>query len=482
MSDQGKIISTGGPDGSIYDNPVRMFNAVMRSFGLHFECCIPAIVEDYNRNSHMVLAKPLINMISKTGEQLERDIIEVPLRRVQHGAFLIDFPIYKGDTGWIISADRDTENAILSNSYDTDNNTTGNKGPQRPATRNIHKYRFGFFIPDRWGNIPLDKIGNMQVSDLIDGKDHTGQAVIRSLNGKTSIVLSNDGTIEITLNKEGAGNSLVLNANLTVNGNISSSGDVSVGGSGSFVGSISTNESISASGDVFADGKVGSAEEVYVNKDDNVSINLSDHKHTFPHTHTTPMGDTGPADPEETDIPLDEYSGPHEVTATVNLTVGGTVGGNSANLFNVIYDRLASGNGTAATTGTASGTNSFKIGPLKIVEKDGDSYTNKPYIRIGFAVKSSTSSQAYKTTRGTTDVTSSYGTVTGTTPGGTDTYTDRKYLTIDVSQYLTRDYSEQRNIEINIKHVVGGNSSTASISNAAYIISGHTLIKSISVS
>lgn len=481
MAGSSEIVRTGGTDGSIYGSPVRMFDAVLRVFGLRFECCIPAIVENYDRNSHMVLARPLVNMVSADGEQLKRDVIEVPARRIQHGEFLIDIPIYKGDTGWIIAGDRDNENAMLSNCFDTTSEGSQNRGGQRPITKNIHKYRFGFFLPDRWGEIKLDKIGDVEDSSLVDETDHTGDAVIRSMNGKTCIVISKDGDIEISLNKNGGNNSLTLNANLNVNGNISSSGDVSVGGSGSFAGSISTDMSISASGDVFADGKVGSAEEVYVNKEDNVSINLSDHKHSFPHKHTTPMGDTGTADPEETDIPLDEYSGQHEVTATINLTVGGTVGGNSANLFNVIYDRLASGNGTSATTGTVSGTNSFKIGPLKIVEKDGDSYTNKPYIRIGFAVKSSTSSQAYKTTRGTTSVTSSYGTVTETTPGGTDTYTVRKYLTIDVSQYLTRDYSEQRNIEININHIVG-NSSTASISNVNYIINGHTLIKSISVS
>lgn len=203
------FITTSGIDKTILENPVHMIEEVMRYFGMKFECCLPAIVEKYDRNSHLALVRPLVNMVSAKGEQLERDLLNVPVRRIQHGEFLVDFPIYPGETGWVIAADRETENALLSNMEDTTSESTGNSGPQRPATYHIHKYRFGFFIPDRWGEIPISGTG--------DGYDD--KAVIMSSNGKTKIILSKNGDMTIDLAGGGGNSNLVINSNVLINGN-----------------------------------------------------------------------------------------------------------------------------------------------------------------------------------------------------------------------------------------------------------------------
>lgn len=203
------FITTSGIDKTILENPVHMIEEVMRYFGMKFECCLPAIVEKYDRNSHLALVRPLVNMVSSKGEQLERDLLNVPVRRIQHGEFLVDFPLYPGETGWVIAADRETENALLSNMEDTTSESTGNSGPQRPATYHIHKYRFGFFIPDRWGEIPISGTG--------DGYDD--KAVIMSSNGKTKIILSKNGDMTIDLAGGGGNRNLVINSNVLINGN-----------------------------------------------------------------------------------------------------------------------------------------------------------------------------------------------------------------------------------------------------------------------
>lgn len=203
------FITTSGIDKTILENPVHMIEEVMRYFGMKFECCLPAIVEKYDRNSHLALVRPLVNMVSSKGEQLERDLLNVPVRRIQHGEFLVDFPLYPGETGWVIAADRETENALLSNMEDTTSESTGNSGPQRPATYHIHKYRFGFFIPDRWGEIPISGTG--------DGYDD--KAVIMSANGKTKIILSKNGDMTIDLAGGGGNSNLVINSNVLINGN-----------------------------------------------------------------------------------------------------------------------------------------------------------------------------------------------------------------------------------------------------------------------
>lgn len=255
-----KTIVNGGPDRSVTDSPERIFEALFRVNDMRFEVCQPAIVRDYNRNSHLALVQPLVNMVSSEGEQLERAPILVPVRRVMYGEFMIDMPLNIGDTGWIIAGDRDSENALLANSENVTSDSNPNKGGQRPATAILHKYRFGFFIPDRWGTINIatkDGDPNYMEGTNVDGDnvDYKDLAVIRSQNGKTMIALSKDGDVEITLNREGAHSNLTINSNVTICGNAtfkpsSESSDYVIVENGG----ISVSKTISAEEDIVAKG------------------------------------------------------------------------------------------------------------------------------------------------------------------------------------------------------------------------------------
>lgn len=260
MAGEPKTIENGHIDWSVADSPERTFDAIMRFYEMRFESCLPAIVKDYNRNTHLALVQPLVNMVSSKGEQMPRADIIVPVRRVMYGEFMIDFPLNIGDTGWVIAGDRDSENALIANSSDVTSESNPNEGGQRPATRLLHKYRFGFFIPDRWGTINLaTKTGDPNYMDgqNVDGQgvDYKDLAVIRSQNGKTMICLSKDGDVEITLNRQGANSNLTINSNVTVCGKAtfkpSAESDESVVVDS---GGITATKTITASEDIVAQG------------------------------------------------------------------------------------------------------------------------------------------------------------------------------------------------------------------------------------
>lgn len=274
-----KTIMNGGPDRSVTDSPERIFEALFRVHDMRFEVCLPAIVRDYNRNSHLALVQPLVNMVSSEGEQLERSTILVPVRRVMYGEFMVDFPLNIGDTGWVIAGDRDSENSLLANSGNVTSSSNPNEGGQRPVTGLLHKYRFGFFIPDRWGTINLstkDGDANYMEGQNVDGAnvDYKDKAVIRSQNGKTMICLSKDGDVEITLNRQGA------NSNLTINSN------VTVCGKATFKPSAESNESVIVdSGGITATKTITATEDIVAQ---GVSVATHYHKDSWGQDTTMP--------------------------------------------------------------------------------------------------------------------------------------------------------------------------------------------------
>ena len=276
MAGEPKTIENGHIDWSVADSPERTFDAIMRFYEMRFESCLPAIVKDYNRNTHLALVQPLVNMVSSKGEQMHRADIIVPVRRIMYGEFMIDFPLNIGDTGWVIAGDRDSENALLANSSDVTNGSNPNEGGQRPATRLLHKYRFGFFIPDRWGTINIstkDGDPNYMEGQNVDGDnvDYKNLAVIRSQSGKTMIALSKDGDVEITLNRQGA------NSNLTINSN------VTVCGKATFKPSANSEESVTIDG-----GTIVTTEDITAK---GVSLSGHIHKDSWMQDTTMPKGD-----------------------------------------------------------------------------------------------------------------------------------------------------------------------------------------------
>lgn len=446
-----KTIMNGGPDRSVTDSPERIFEALFRVHDMRFEVCLPAIVRDYNRNSHLALVQPLVNMVSSEGEQLERAPILVPVRRVMYGEFMVDFPLNIGDTGWVIAGDRDSENAILANSGNVTSSSNTNEGGQRPATRLLHKYRFGFFIPDRWGTINLaTKSGdpNYMEGQNVDGAniDYKDKAIIRSQNGKTRIVLSKDGEMEIYLDSR-----LSITSPVDISGNVNISGNLTLDGSMDLTGSISTSGAIHSSDDISAEGKVVSDSDVVVNTGENEGISLRNHMHKYPHVHTTPSGDTTSQDPEDTEPPMSDITGPREVS--VNMTISNGITGYT--LMGVKYDRLSKESTGTQDQTTFSGqieSGGTKEITFKIKTKENDSFVNSPYFRIGFFIYSTSNNQYADIpnsdiqSSSVTSVDASSSKSTGQTGNRTKTF----LITMDFSQYLSGDLSKMRDIDMTL--------------------------------
>lgn len=155
---------------SSFNSVPAFINEILKYNAIKTESCIPAIIKEYDRNTHKALAQPLVKrMVSMNDGIEEQEILpfEVHVQRLQCNNFSIDIPLSIGDTGWIIASDRDTTNVKNANKatpIDKSNPDSGpfasNKGPQAPNTYLLHKYSQGLFIPDRWGEItvePLDE-------------------------------------------------------------------------------------------------------------------------------------------------------------------------------------------------------------------------------------------------------------------------------------------------------------------------------------
>ena len=117
---------------------------------------VPAIVEDYDPIEHNATILPIVKrIISTTGEDEyeNRPMVRVPVLQCRHGGFVFDFPVKKGDTGWLISGDRAWSFAKNANK---DRNADLNKGPVPPDSRSLGGFEHGFFLPASWASEIVD--------------------------------------------------------------------------------------------------------------------------------------------------------------------------------------------------------------------------------------------------------------------------------------------------------------------------------------
>lgn len=164
------------------------------------ESCIPAQFVEYdNRDKGLAVVSPLVKFPYVSGNKTvwkERPQFTVRVLRVKSGGFWFEMPLKKGDTGWIIAADRDTSFAISRNAnVDESKNTKENGGgPQEYSNFNKLKYSFGFFLPDGYCNLH-SKEGHEDSSIWANLKDDG------SGESKSWIELCKDG--RIVLHSEG---------------------------------------------------------------------------------------------------------------------------------------------------------------------------------------------------------------------------------------------------------------------------------------
>ena len=146
-------------------------NYILRCNNMNNSVCIPAIVESYDRKKHIVTVKPAITITATTGETLERESITATVMSVCGNKFIMNFPLEKGDTGWLITADRDI--SLFREQRKVIN----------ANTNRIHSIEDSFFIPDRVNDFKIDD----------EDKDNF---VLQSLSRNLKITFSKD-TIKI---------------------------------------------------------------------------------------------------------------------------------------------------------------------------------------------------------------------------------------------------------------------------------------------
>lgn len=196
---------------------------------MNLECCLPAIVESYDRSTNSAVVQPAISAVATSGQKISRDkLYDIPVLTMSGGGFFISFPVKKGDTGWLVASDRDIS-IFKQNLEET-----------APNTYHKHKFVDSVFIPDK-----IKKF-------TITGEDVSG-LVISNLAGNNKIVL-NGSNLNITsaaITVTGAStfkSPVTAEDNVTINKNLEVTGSATAnslhsatGATGSFVSADNKN-------------------------------------------------------------------------------------------------------------------------------------------------------------------------------------------------------------------------------------------------
>lgn len=138
------------------------FKALFHLNAIQSMNCMPAIVESYDRATHTAKVRPLIKYETRVTDgrlSFDRPLYTVPVYQICQGGFLIDAPMFAGDTGLLFSIDRDWATAKKENSKvvlkDRDPKNVGeddNKGPVVADSDGILSFEYGFFLPCSWAS------------------------------------------------------------------------------------------------------------------------------------------------------------------------------------------------------------------------------------------------------------------------------------------------------------------------------------------
>lgn len=166
------------------DSPAIAYEYVTKNLLKQTSVCIPAIVEEYDRKKNIVTVQPAIQESTSIGQYIKRAKIKAPVMQTAGGGFIVSFPLKKGDTGWLLTSDRDI-------SLFKQQKTVIN-----PNTYRSHSIEDSFFIPDYVSGFGEEKINEENI-------------VLRSIKGATEVVVGKDKinlTIAQKKEKEKEGN------------------------------------------------------------------------------------------------------------------------------------------------------------------------------------------------------------------------------------------------------------------------------------
>ena len=166
------------------------------------ETCLPCVVIEQENDNGLIQVVPIINSMIQMSDRMvgvRRGAVYVRPMRFLHGGFMIQAPILVGDTGYLVSCDRDCSDAIRANeNIQTDNADHKEVLKDRikdPNTVDCQKYHYGFFIPCSWVRNESESMKGMFGRDEGIFKDR--------------LVISNyrkageDGSAFITIDREG---------------------------------------------------------------------------------------------------------------------------------------------------------------------------------------------------------------------------------------------------------------------------------------
>ncbi|MEG0207021.1 Gp138 family membrane-puncturing spike protein [Citrobacter sp.] len=134
---------------------------------------LPAIIVSYDRKTNLAVVRPVIQVVMvNNGTDQRKPLARIHVLSLGAGGFHINFPVKKGDLGWILAADRD-----ISAFRETLKEAS-------PTTSRMHTFSDGWWIPDVFRQY------------VINGEDSDAM-VIQSTDGATRISIRGDN-IKIT--------------------------------------------------------------------------------------------------------------------------------------------------------------------------------------------------------------------------------------------------------------------------------------------
>jgi len=158
--------------------------------------CLPAIVETFNGST--VDVQTAISIVAANGETIDGPLLKnVPVKMTGGGGFAVYIPLKKGDTGWLIFADKDI--SIFKQ----------NRKKSPPNTYRLHDWEDAIFIPDAMDTAQI-------------AQEDKSNLVLQSLDGAVKISVSSSA-----VNVKG---NMAIDGDLSVSGTISADGDITSSG------------------------------------------------------------------------------------------------------------------------------------------------------------------------------------------------------------------------------------------------------------
>lgn len=152
--------------------------------------CLPAKVISYDRDKNVATVQPLIAVLTTMGGTVSRALVaSVPVLALGGGGYVLNFPLKKGDLGWIEASDRDISLFMQS------------MKEARPNTLRKHSFEDAKFVPDifRQYSIQGEDAGNMVIQTL-DGSVRLAiwPDRVKTTAGETWAEVNADGSITAT--------------------------------------------------------------------------------------------------------------------------------------------------------------------------------------------------------------------------------------------------------------------------------------------